>query len=68
MGSRPFHVTAVRDQEPQHSLLSAGEEALPQELTENLSAPEQPVAEKMSQEGSGHTAAVRERGLRHVWG
>lgn len=29
---RPFHVTLVRAGEPQHSLLSAGEEALPWEL------------------------------------
>lgn len=33
VGLRPFHVTLVKAGEPRHSLLSAGEEALPRELS-----------------------------------
>lgn len=68
MDLRSFHVTVVRDGEPQHLLLSAGEEALPQELTENQSAPEQPVAEKTSQEGQGKEQLSRREGSGMFWG
>lgn len=34
---RPFHVPLVRAGEPQHSLLSAGEEALPREQLQSSS-------------------------------
>lgn len=46
LGLRPFHVPLVRAAEPQHSLLSAGEETLPQELS-GVSSSRAAPAEKM---------------------
>ena len=67
MGSSPFD--AVRDGEPRPSLLSAGGEALSQELIKSQwgeqHAPEQPTAEKQAEKVRAESNCPGEQALRH---
>ena len=73
MGSRPFYVTAVRDGQPRHSLLSAGEEALPQKLIKKsvgraACSRAANSRKKPSQEGQGGERLPRRAGSDAFWG